>query len=57
MKTLVITGGHHTSALEVARLLRQEGWRIYWFGHRQSMWGDTSDSAEYREVTAAGIKF
>lgn len=57
MKKLVFTGGHHTSALEVARLLQKEGWQIYWFGHRRSMWGDTADSAEYREVTTAGIKF
>lgn len=57
MKKLVFTGGHHTSALEVAKLLQKEGWQINWFGHRHSMWGDTADSAEYREVTAAGIKF
>jgi len=57
MKTLVITGGHHTSALEVARQLKRDNWRVVWFGHRHSMWGDASDSSEYREVTAAGIKF
>lgn len=57
MPTLIFTGGHHTSALEIARQLRKEGWKIYWFGHRRSMWGDASDSAEYREVTSAGIKF
>lgn len=57
MKKLIFTGGHHTSALEIAKLLKKENWRIIWFGHRHSMWGDTSDSAEYREVTAAGIKF
>ncbi len=57
MKRLVFTGGHHTSALEVAKALKNKGWEIIWFGHRHSIWGDKSDSAEYKEVTAAGIKF
>ena len=57
MKRLVFTGGHHTSALEVAKTLKDKGWDIVWFGHRHSMWEDTSDSAEYQEVTASGIKF
>lgn len=56
-KTLVFTGGHHTSALEVAKELKDRGWEIVWFGHRYSMWGDVADSAEYKEVTMAGIKF
>ena len=57
VKRLVFTGGHHTSALEVAKALKGKGWDIVWFGHRHSMWGDKSDSAEYTEVTVAGIKF
>ncbi len=57
MKTLVFTGGHHTGALEVAKELKNKGWKIVWFGHRHSAWGDTSDSAEYKEVTAENIKF
>ena len=57
MKTLVFTGGHHTGALEVARALREKGWKIVWFGHRHAAWGDTSDSAEYRDVTSEDIKF
>ena len=57
MKTLVFTGGHHTGALEVARRLKEKGWRIVWFGHRHSMWNDTSDSAEFKEVTSEGIEF
>ena len=55
--TLVFTGGHHTSALVVAKKIQANGESIIWFGHRHSMWGDTSDSAEYQEVTQAGIKF
>lgn len=58
MKTLVFTGGHHTSALVVAKeLILQGKYDVIWFGHRYSMWGDKSDSAEYKEVIAAGIKF
>ncbi len=57
VKTVVFTGGHHTSALVVAKALQAKGWRIVWFGHRHSMWGDKSDSAEYLEVTAAEIPF
>jgi UDP-N-acetylglucosamine--N-acetylmuramyl-(pentapeptide) pyrophosphoryl-undecaprenol N-acetylglucosamine transferase len=57
MKTLVFTGGHHTGALEVAKALKAKGWKIVWFGHRYAAWGDTADSAEYREVTAENIKF
>jgi len=58
VKTLVFTGGHHTSALVVAKeLILQDKYKVVWFGHRHSMWGDKSDSAEYKEVTAAGIKF
>jgi len=57
MKTLVFTGGHHTGALEVAKILKNKGWRIVWFGHRHAAWGDASDSAEYREVIAEGIDF
>ncbi len=56
-KKLVFTGGHHTSAMVVALELQKKGWEIVWFGHRHSMWGDQSDSAEYQDVTATGIKF
>ncbi len=55
--TIIFTGGHHTSALEVAKLLKQHHWNIIWLGHKYSMWGDTTPSAEYREVSASGITF
>lgn len=57
MKTLVFTGGHHNSALPVAKILIKNGYQIVWFGHRHSMWGDVSDSGEYKDVTALGIPF
>ena len=57
MKKIVITGGHHNSALVVAKELRRRGVEVIWIGHRQAAAGDTNDSAEYREVTAAGFPF
>jgi UDP-N-acetylglucosamine--N-acetylmuramyl-(pentapeptide) pyrophosphoryl-undecaprenol N-acetylglucosamine transferase len=54
---LVFTGGHHTSALALAQQLTSQGWEIHWFGHRHSMWGDHTDSAEFTEVKQAGLKF
>jgi UDP-N-acetylglucosamine--N-acetylmuramyl-(pentapeptide) pyrophosphoryl-undecaprenol N-acetylglucosamine transferase len=56
-RSLVFTGGHHNSALSVAQELKSQGWEIHWFGHRHTSVGDTSDSAEFQEVTASGIKF
>ncbi len=57
MSTLVITGGHHNSALVVAKELKSRGHKVAWIGHRYSSRGDTIDSAEYIEVTASGIVF
>jgi UDP-N-acetylglucosamine--N-acetylmuramyl-(pentapeptide) pyrophosphoryl-undecaprenol N-acetylglucosamine transferase len=54
---LLFTGGHHTGALEVAKILISRGVTVIWFGHRHSMWGDQSDSVEYEEVTAEEISF
>jgi len=54
---VIFTGGHHTSGLEVAQNLQKSNITIYWFGHRHSSWGDSRDSAEYREVTASNINF
>lgn len=54
---LIFTGGHHNSGLATAQHLRQTGWEVIWIGHRYSMWGDKNSSAEFREVTEAGIQF
>lgn len=54
---LIITGGHHNSALVVAKALRDTGAQVSWLGHRQAARGDQHDSAEYTEVTAAAIPF
>ncbi|MBP9670169.1 glycosyltransferase [Candidatus Woesebacteria bacterium] len=57
MPTIIITGGHHNSALVVAKLLIKKDCKVIWIGHRHSSRGDMVDSAEYTEVTGSGIKF
>jgi UDP-N-acetylglucosamine--N-acetylmuramyl-(pentapeptide) pyrophosphoryl-undecaprenol N-acetylglucosamine transferase len=57
MSIIIITGGHHNSALVVAKELISRGHKVIWLGHRYSSRGDTVDSAEYIEVKAAGIQF
>lgn len=54
---IVITGGHHTCALVVAKRLLKKGHQVFWLGHKFSMWGDRNVSAEYLEVTRAEIPF
>ena len=57
MKTLVFHRWASYQRAGGSQRAEEKGWNIIWYGHRHSMWGDESDSAEYREVTAAGIKF
>lgn len=57
MSKIVITGGHHNSALVVAKLLRDKGMHIEWIGHRYSAKNDQNDSAEYLEVKASNFPF
>lgn len=57
MHTIVVTGGHHNSALVVAKEFVSRGVKVAWIGHRKSSRGDTVDSAEYLEVKSAGIPF
>lgn len=55
---LIFVGGHHTSGLEVAKiLLANHKINIVWIGHRYSAWGDSHESAEYHEVTNENIPF
>jgi len=56
-KKVIFTGGHHTSALIIAKALRQKRAKIYWFGHKYTMKRAKNLSAEYKEVTAANIPF
>ena len=56
---VVITGGHHSSALPVIKKLRAEypDVQVYWFGHKFSAQGDKNPTLEFHEVTALGIPF
>jgi UDP-N-acetylglucosamine--N-acetylmuramyl-(pentapeptide) pyrophosphoryl-undecaprenol N-acetylglucosamine transferase len=56
---IVITGGHHSSALPVMSILQEmhKNLEISWIGHRRSLQGDVSDTLEYREITGLGIPF
>ena len=58
-KKVVITGGHHTSAIPVIReiLRRDPKVEIYWFGHKYSMKGDINTTLEFRQINGMGIKF
>lgn len=57
MKSIVFTGGHHTSALVVARQLKKQGFAVIWYGHRYTMRGVKNLSLEYQQVRQAGIPF
>lgn len=54
---IIITGGHHNSALVTAGALRERGYDITWVGHRYTMIADSHDSLEYQEVTAKNFPF
>jgi UDP-N-acetylglucosamine--N-acetylmuramyl-(pentapeptide) pyrophosphoryl-undecaprenol N-acetylglucosamine transferase len=56
---LVITGGHHSSALPVINELKRRNpdIELYWIGHRHSLKGDKNDTLEYKEITALSIPF
>ena len=54
---IIFCGGHHNSALLVARVLKQKGYSIFWFGHKYTMIGDKNPGAEYIEVRAEKIPF
>jgi UDP-N-acetylglucosamine--N-acetylmuramyl-(pentapeptide) pyrophosphoryl-undecaprenol N-acetylglucosamine transferase len=58
MKPLIaFTGGHHNSALVIAKILQKEGYPVIWIGHKFGSKGDKSLSAEYQEITKANIRF
>jgi UDP-N-acetylglucosamine--N-acetylmuramyl-(pentapeptide) pyrophosphoryl-undecaprenol N-acetylglucosamine transferase len=56
---LVITGGHHSSAIPVIKKIRESrrDVEIHWVGHKRSMKGDENDTLEYKEITSMGIPF
>jgi UDP-N-acetylglucosamine--N-acetylmuramyl-(pentapeptide) pyrophosphoryl-undecaprenol N-acetylglucosamine transferase len=56
---LVITGGHHTSALPVIKEIkkRDSDADIYWIGHKHSIQKDKNETLEYKEITDLDIPF
>jgi len=56
---IVITGGHHSSALPIIKKLRENhpDVQIYWFGHKFSALGDKNPTLEFHEITALNIPF
>ena len=56
---VVITGGHHSSALPVIKELRDRipDVEILWMGHKHSMKNDVNPTLEYLEITKLGIPF
>ena len=54
---LIITGGHHNSALVVAQDFIKRGHKVAWIGHKYAQMGDKNLSAEYTEVVANNIPF
>lgn len=58
-KKIVITGGHHSSALPVIDELHNilPEIELVWFGHKFSMARDINPTLEYREITALNIPF
>lgn len=56
---IVVTGGHHSSALPVINKLQSSypDLKIFWFGHKYSAMGDKNPTLEFRELTTRGIPF
>jgi len=59
MNSLVITGGHHSSAIEVIKELRKRhpNLIIYWYGHKHSLQGSKNETLEFKEITDMDIPF
>lgn len=56
-KKIVFVGGHHNSALIVAKALKARNFKIFWLGHKHTMRREKSLSLEYLEVKKAGLAF
>ncbi len=56
---IVITGGHHSSALPVIDVLKNRfpDVLMHWFGHKYSAASNKNESLEYKEITSLGIPF
>ena len=56
---IVITGGHHTSALPIISRLLQDHQKIkiFWLGHKHTSKGDKNPTLEFVDITRLGIPF
>ena len=56
---IVITGGHHSSAMPVIEQLKKAipDVQIYWFGHKYTLLKDKNPTLEYLEITKLKIPF
>lgn len=55
---ILIVGGHLAPALSVIRQLQNLGITdLHWVGCRNTMWGDSEDSVEYKTITKLNIPF
>jgi UDP-N-acetylglucosamine--N-acetylmuramyl-(pentapeptide) pyrophosphoryl-undecaprenol N-acetylglucosamine transferase len=54
---IVIIGGHHISALVVAKKLKQQGHQVFWFSCRFPRSSEKIEGLEYLQVKAAGLPF
>lgn len=58
MKNIVICGGHFSPALAVIEnLQKKRGYRIFYFGRKQALEGDSAGSLEYNLLTKKNISF
>lgn len=59
MDSIVITGGHHSSALPVIKEIknRYPNIKIYWYGHKHSLQGSKNETLEFKEINELGIPF
>lgn len=59
LNKIVITGGHHTTALSLVNKIQKElpDTKIYWFGHKTTIKGDKNISLEYKDITNLNIPF
>ncbi len=59
MNTIVITGGHHSSALPVIDELKKRypNINMYWFGHKKTLPGSKNTTLEFREIQELHIPF
>lgn len=58
MTRVVITGGHHTSALPFIEKLKNDGnFEVYWFGHKFSQLDNKNPTLEFKDITELGIPF